>query len=158
MDDLLRLTSAWWELVLRGALVYLAILAFMRLSARREVGKFTPFDLAVLLIISEAVSPGLTGEEKSVTGGVIVVLTLLALNWIVSELNFRFRRVERVLEGEPVVVIREGRVLYRQLHRCRITNKDLLSALRQHECTTPSEVALAVVEPNGSISVRKRMG
>jgi uncharacterized membrane protein YcaP (DUF421 family) len=63
-----------------------------------------------------------------------------------------------VLEGEPVVVIRECRVLYRQLHRCRITHKDLLSARSQHECMTPSEVALAVVEPNGSISVRKRQG
>lgn len=153
---LFALHTPWWELVLRGVLVYLAILLFMRLSARREVGEFTPFDLAVLLILSEAVSPALTGEEQSVTGGLVVVAVLLAMNWGMGEISLRFRRAERLLEGEPIMIIRNGKVMYRQLRRNRITRRDLLSALRQQGCLRPSEVELAVLEPNGSISVKKR--
>lgn len=158
MRDLFALQVPWWELVLRGFLVYAGIFLFMRFSSRREVGEFTPFDLAVLLILSEAVSPALTGEEQSWTGAMIVVATLLGLNWGISELNLRFRRVERWLQGEPVMVIRDGQVLYRRLRDCRITHGDLLTALRKQGCTRPSEVALAVVEPDGSISVTPRDG
>lgn len=158
MRDLFALQMPWWELVLRGFLVYAGIFLFMRLSARREVGEFTPFDLAVLLILSEAVSPALTGEERSWTGAMIVVATLLGLNWALSTVSFRYRRLGRWLEGEPVMVVRNGRVLYRRLRECRITHQELLAALRKEGCRRLSEVALAVVETDGRISVTPRSG
>lgn len=156
MDAIFRLQGEWWEPVLRAVLVYVTVLLFMRFSSRREVGQFTPFDLAVLLILSEAVSPALTGEDSSVTGWLLVVAALLGMNALVSELNYRFRRLERMLEGEPLILVRQGKVFYRALRRSRVSRKDLLSALRTQGCLRPSEVELAVLEPNGEISVKKK--
>jgi uncharacterized membrane protein YcaP (DUF421 family) len=155
MGDIFVLQHPWWELVLRGALVYLGVLAMLRFSGKREVGQFTPFDLALLLIISEAVSPALTAEDESWTGGMLVVATMLAVNWCISLLTLKSRRFDRFLEGEPELIIRDGRVDYGALRRLRMSKKDLLGALRQHGCEKPSEVKFAVLEPSGEITLKK---
>lgn len=155
METLFHLTHPWWELVARGVLVYLGVLLMLRLSGKREVGQFTPFDLALLLIISEAVSPALSAQEESWTGGMLIVATMLGLNWLISLLSLRFRRFDRLLEGEPEFIIRDGRVDYRALRRLRMSKKELLSALRKQGVAQPSEVRFAVLEPSGEVTVKK---
>lgn len=155
MEELFELQNSAWELVARGALIYIGVLLMLRLSGKREVGQFTPFDLALLLIISEAVSPALSANEESWTGAMLLVATMLVVNWLISLLTLKFRRFDRLLEGEPELIIRNGRVDYRALRQLRLTKKDLLAALRQHGCEKPSEVKFAVLEPSGDITVKK---
>ncbi|MES2918717.1 MAG: YetF domain-containing protein [Pseudomonadota bacterium] len=156
MEDVFALHNPWWQLVLRGVIVYLGILLFVRLSGKREVGQFTPFDLAVLLIISEAVSPALSGEEKSVTGGLIVLVTLFLLNSGLGWLTQRSLRLARTLEGQPELLLRCGKVDYDAMHRLNISHNDLLAALHREGLLSPVEAEFAILETDGEITVKKR--
>lgn len=156
MDDLFALHNPWWQLVLRGVIVYIGILLFVRVSGKREVGQFTAFDMAVLLIVSEAVSPALSGEEKSTTGGLIVLATLLALNSGLSWLAQRSVRVDRALQGQPEFLVRCGRVDYQTMARLGVSHNDLLSALHKEGVLSPHEVEFAILETSGEITVKPR--
>ena len=158
MEDLFALQHPWWQLVLRGLIIYAGILLFVRLSGKREVGQFTAFDLAVLLIISEAVSPALTGEEKTVTGGLVVLATLLAINSGISWLSQRSVRFDRALQGEPEFLVRGGTVDYDAMKRLGVSHSDLLSALHKEGLMTPHEAEFAILETSGEITVKKRRG
>ena len=98
----------WWEFIARGAVIYLALLVLVRLSGKRTVGQFTPFDLVVVLLLSEAVSNGLSGGDDSVSGGLIVAATLVGLNFGLALLTSRSRRAEELLEGREVLLGRNG--------------------------------------------------
>ena len=111
MSDLLALSMPWYEIVLRGALVYIVLLSLLRLSGKRTVGQFTPFDLLLLVLLGDAVQGAMIGEENSVTGAVILVATLLSLNWLAGFLSSRSRRLDQLLEGSPVLLVRNGTVL-----------------------------------------------
>jgi uncharacterized membrane protein YcaP (DUF421 family) len=156
MEALFGLEHPWWQLVVRGLVVYLAILLFVRLSGKREVGQFTAFDLAVLLIISEAVSPALTGEDKSVTAGPVVLATLLAVNSGLGWLTQRSVRIAQALEGEPEFLVRRGRVDYDAMRRLNVSHNDLLSALHREGLTRPEQAEFAILETSGEITVGKR--
>jgi uncharacterized membrane protein YcaP (DUF421 family) len=149
-------TVPLWEPVLRGALIYAALLILLRLTGKRQVGQFTPFDLVLLLLVSEAVSNALSGGDDSVTGGLIVVATMLLLNLAVGWMTTRSPVVERRLEGRPQFLIKNGRVDYAVLRRESLSKNDLLAAIRQEGCFRPREVEYAVLETSGRISVRKR--
>ncbi|HLL12144.1 MAG TPA: hypothetical protein VK570_13870, partial [Rubrivivax sp.] len=93
-----ELSVPWWELAARAALIYVALLVFVRVSGKRTVGQFTPFDLLVVMLMSEAVSNALHGGEESVVGGLIVAATLVALNMLASFATSRSEKMEHVLE------------------------------------------------------------
>src|SRR5688572_3099648 len=114
MEQVFELTLPWYEIVMRGAVLYLALLLLLRLSGKRTVGQFTPFDLLVLVMLGDAVQGGMIADDKSVTGAVILVTTLLTLNWLAGFLSARSRGVDQLLEGSPVLLIREG-TLYEQM-------------------------------------------
>ncbi|MFZ5561163.1 MAG: DUF421 domain-containing protein [Pseudomonadota bacterium] len=156
MEDLFALHNPWWQLVLRGLIIYLGVLLFVRLSGKREVGQFTAFDLAVLLIISEAVSPALSAEEKSLTGGLLILATLLALNRGLSWLSQRSLRLARALEGQPEFLLRCGKVDYDAMRRLEVSHNDLLAALHREGLRTPAEAEFAILETSGEITVGKR--
>ena len=90
----------WWEFALRGAITYAALLVLVRISGKRTVGQFTPFDLIVVLLLSEGVSAGLTGGDDSVGGGLVVVTTLIGLNLLVAFATSRSRRLEILFDGQ----------------------------------------------------------
>lgn len=142
------------ELVLRGTLVYLGLLWMLRLSGKRTVGQFTPFDLLVIMLVSEAASNALNGGDQSVAGGLLVCATLIALNAVVGMLTARYRWIERVVEGEPVLLARDGKVFPTTLRRHRISEADMQKALREADCRL-DEVRCAFLEANGSISIQK---
>jgi uncharacterized membrane protein YcaP (DUF421 family) len=150
------LTTPWWELVARGALIYLAVFLLLRLTGKRQVGQFTPFDLVLLLLISEACSNALSGGDGSLLGALILVGTMLVLNLAIGWVTERSSWVERFLEGRPRFLIKNGKVNYDVLRRESLSKNELLSALRQEGCFTPDEVEYAVLETSGRISVRRR--
>jgi len=148
----------WWELLLRGSLVYLALFLIFRLSGKRQVGQLTPFDLVLLLIISNAVQNAMVGPDTSLLGGLIVALVLIVWNRLLGYLSTRSRRMERLIEGRPEVVVHRGRVYEDVLHRNDISLDELRAALRRNGAFDLSEVEYALLETNGALSVKKRDG
>lgn len=145
----------WWEFVARGAVIYLSLLVLVRLSGKRTVGQFTPFDLVVMLLLSEAVSNGLSGGDESITGGLIVAATLIGLNFGLAWVTSRSRRAEELVEGREVLLGRDG-VLYEDVMRGqRVSVADLHKVLRENDCML-TEMRFAFLEADGSISVIKR--
>src|ERR1700722_12323660 len=94
----------WWEFIVRGVVVYLFLLVLLRLTGKRQVGQLAPFDLVLLLVLSNAVQNSMNGGDNSITGGMILASTLVALNWCVGWLVYRSKRLEALIEGRPVIV------------------------------------------------------
>ena len=145
--------SALLGIAVRAAIVYALLLVGIRLAGKREIGQLTPFDLVVLLLISNAVQNAMTGPDTSVTGGAVAAATLLLLNAGVAILRQRSWRVQRFVEGIPLPLISHGEILVANLAREHLTRDELLAALREHEVADPQQVALAMLEVDGSISV-----
>lgn len=150
-----ELSTPIWELVARGAIMFAVVLGLMRLVGKRQLGQVTPFDLTVLMLISEAASDALRGGDESITAAAIVIATMLTLNLGIGFLSTRFKLFDRVVEGQPEILISKGKVDYEKLFDLQVTRNELLSALRDQGCISPKEVELAVLETNGKISVRK---
>jgi uncharacterized membrane protein YcaP (DUF421 family) len=153
---MLNLTVAPWELVLRAVIVYFAVMLLIRMSGKRTIGEFTPFDMVVLLLVAESTQGALIGNDGSIAGGLIVCATLIGLNFLIGFLSARFRFVDRLVEGEPVVLIRHGQVFSRALRRHNLPQSDLDEALRRNGIATAAEVDLAMLENDGKISVVRR--
>jgi uncharacterized membrane protein YcaP (DUF421 family) len=153
VSDLLRLGLPWWDLAFRAALVYLVLLLGFRLTGKREVGQFTLFDLVFVLLVSNAVQPAITGPDVSLAGGLVIVAALLAVNALVAQLRLRSPLVRRLMEGHPTVIAREGRWLPEALRREGLSEEDCLMAMREHGVQDVHEVALAILETDGTISI-----
>jgi uncharacterized membrane protein YcaP (DUF421 family) len=145
--------DAWPEKLARSVVVYCFLLAAFRLTGKRQVGQLSPFDLVVLLIISNVLQNAAIGDETTLTGGLIGAVTILVLNWAVTEVTYRSKRARRILETEPTMLIHNGRVLHANLERERITMDELHAALRRNGLVEPSQVRYAVLEENGNVSV-----
>lgn len=140
----------------RTLAVYLVTLAGIRLSGKREVGQMTPFDLVVLLLLANAVQNAMTGSDTSLQGGLVAAATLLIVNSIAAQLSRRSRRVRVLIEGTPRLLVRSGRVLQQNMVAERLSVEELHQALREHGVATIADVALAVLEIDGTISVLKQ--
>ena len=144
------------ELLLRATVVYFALLVLVRISGKRTVGQFTPFDLVVVMLISEATQTALVDGERSVTGALIVVATLIALNWLLGFASARSRRIDRLVEGSPVLVARDGRIFEQALARQNVSLGDFREAMRSHGVPRDEEIRFAFLETNGEITVVSR--
>lgn len=149
-----ELHAAWWELPVRAAVIYGALLVMVRLSGRRTVGQFTPFDLLVVMLLSESVSSGLNGGEESVTGGLLAAATLVALNVAVAFATSRSARLQTLMEGRPVLVGRDGKLFGEILRKHRIPMGDVEQALREADCEL-ADMRYACLEADGKISILK---
>jgi uncharacterized membrane protein YcaP (DUF421 family) len=148
----------WHVLVgiaLRTAVVYTVVLAGMRLSGKREVGQMTPFDLTLLLLLSNAVQNAMTGPDTSVPGGVVAAVTLLVMNYLVAELSGWNRSFRKLVQGQPSLLVHDGKVIALHMAREHVTMDELQCALREHGIVSLHEVALAVLEVDGTISCLK---
>ena len=155
-------TSMWnlaipvWELVLRSGVVYAFLLVLLRLTGKRQIGQLAPFDLVLLLVLSNAVQNSMNGGDNSLVGGLVSAVTLVALNYGISYATFRTKRLEGLIEGRPQVIIHDGRVFEDVMRRAKLTHHELTAALRQAGCSCAEEVRAAILENNGSISVVMR--
>lgn len=156
MAELWIPTIHWWELILRSVLVYLFLVIVLRISGKRQVGQLAPFDLVLLLVLSNAVQNSMNGGDNSLTGGLISAATLIALNYTVGIATFRSKKMEALIEGRPQVLVHNGKLYEDVLAKSQLTRHELNSALRQAGCTCIEEVHTAILENNGSISVSVR--
>jgi len=143
------------EVALRTTVVYIVVLAGVRLSGKREVGQMTPFDLTLLLLISNAVQNAMTGPDTSLLGGVVAAATLLVLNYVIAEVSGGNRRFRKFVQGQPSLLVHDGEVISSHMAKEHVSMDELHRALREHGISTVKDVALAVLEVDGSISCLK---
>ena len=140
------------DLVLRAAFVFGFILLLTRVIGKRELGSLQPFDLVLLIILGDALQQGLTQDDYSLTGAVLVVGTIAVLQVGVSWLTFRFPRVRPIIDGEPVIIVEDGKPIQRNLDRERLTVEEVAEAARREQIAHLSEVQWAILETSGTIS------
>jgi len=143
------------QIALRTGVIYLLVLIGVRLSGKREVGQMTPFDLTLLLLLSNSVQNAMTGPDTSLMGGGIAAGTLLVLNYLVAEVSGTNRRFRRLIQGQPTLLIHDGKTIESHMAREHVSVDELQRALREHGIGTIDQTALAVLEVDGSISCLK---
>jgi uncharacterized membrane protein YcaP (DUF421 family) len=143
----------WWELVVRGVVVYAFLLALLRVTGKRQVGQLAPFDLVLLLVLSNAVQNSMNAGDNSLVGGLISATTLVSLNFLVGLASYRSKKLESIIEGRPEVLIHNGKLFEEVMAKAKLTRHELNAALRQAGCTCIEDVHSAILENNGSISV-----
>ena len=143
------------QIVLRTCVIYLVVLIGVRLSGKREVGQMTPFDLTLLLLLSNSVQNAMTGPDTSLIGGVVAASTLLLLNYVIGTLSGSNRGFRRMVQGEPSLLVHDGKAIESHMAREHVSMDELERALREHGISNVHDVALAVLEVDGSISCMK---
>jgi uncharacterized membrane protein YcaP (DUF421 family) len=143
------------EVVIRTGVIYLFVLVGVRLSGKREVGQMTPFDLTLLLLLSNAVQNAMVGPDNSLVGGIVAAATLLTLNYFVAEFSGANRRFRKFVQGSPTLLVHNGEVISAHMAREHVTVDELQRSLREHGISCIPDVALAVLEVDGSISILK---
>lgn len=149
-----EMSLPWWEIVLRGVLVYVFMLVLIRLTGKRQIGQMSPYDLILLLILSNAAQSSMIGEDSSLPGGMISALTLVAVNYAVGLLTYKSRSAERLIEGRAQIVIHDGKVFDDVMRGANITQEELMSTLREAGFFDLREVRLAVLENNGKVTAQ----
>jgi uncharacterized membrane protein YcaP (DUF421 family) len=140
------------DIVIRAAIAFAFIFFLTRVAGRRELSSMEPFDLIMLIVLGDLVQQGVTQSDYSVTGLVLAAGTIALMQILVSYLNFRFKRARMVLDGEPIVLVEDGRVLLRNVHRERITRGELEEQARLNQIESLEKVRWAVLETSGQIS------
>ena len=147
------------DIVLRAAAVFVLLVIVTRTIGRRELGQMEPFDLILLVVMGDLIQQGVTQSDYSLTGAALAVCTLAVLTVALSYLSFRVRRLRPILDGEPIVLIHDGRPIEANLRRERITIEELHAQARLEQLPSLDEVAFAVLETGGRISfVPQRRG
>jgi uncharacterized membrane protein YcaP (DUF421 family) len=141
------------EIVVRTSIIYLLVLVSLRISGKRQLGQFTLFDIALVLLAANALQPAMTGPDQSITGGAIIVVTIFSLNRIVAEARLRIQMIRRLLEFEPTIIGRNGKWLKDQMEEQGLDLDDVQAALREHGLIRVAQMKLAVLEEDGSISI-----
>jgi len=141
------------DLTLRAIALFAFVYLITRVIGRRELSSLEPFDLILLIVIGDAIQQGLTQDDYSVTGSLIVIGTFAILQILVSYLSFRFPRLRPALDGEPIVVVQDGKAIDKNMRRERITLEEVLVAARQQQVASLDQIAWAVLETSGKISV-----
>lgn len=146
------------DLVIRAAVVFFFILVVTRVVGRRELGELEPFDLIMLVVLGDLVQQGITQNDQSVTGTLIVISTIALLSVVVSWASFRSRGVRVLTQGSPIVLVEDGRLIERNARRERITLEDILEEARRAQLPSLGEVEWAILEGDGHISFIPRRG
>lgn len=145
-----------WEFVLRATAVYVALLVMVRVTGKRSVGQFTPFDMILLILLGTAVQNSLIGDDISLSGGLILAATLISLNYVVGWITARSPRLHGWIEGEPVLLARDGRVFADRLRRECLSRADFDEAMRRAGLLHDAQIACAWLETDGSITLLPR--
>ena len=146
------------EHILRAAVVYFFLFLLLRFVGKKHVGELAPFDLLVLLILSETVQNAMVGDDKSLIGGLVSAATLIALAQAMSFLSWRSKRLERLIEGTPRVLVRHGHRYRDVMAREQVSMSELMEAMRREGCSNIADIRVALLENNGTISIIKRAG
>ena len=148
-----NMSLVWWEFVLRGVIIYTFLIVLLRLTGKRQVGQMAPFDLVLLLVLSNTVQNAMNGGDNSVYGGMISAVTLVTMNWLLGMATYKSKTLEKLIEGRPEVLIHNGKLVDGALEHEKLTHHELMTALRKAGCAEIEEVHAAIMETDGSISV-----
>jgi uncharacterized membrane protein YcaP (DUF421 family) len=143
-------------IAVRSIAMYLGLLIALRAFGKREVGQFTLFDLVLVLLVANAIQPAMTGPDTSLGGGFVILVALFGVNVVIAWLRGRSPLIENLTEAQPTIIARNGRWLHKPLRREGISRDELAMVLREHSLDTVRKVALAVLEPDGTISILKQ--
>jgi uncharacterized membrane protein YcaP (DUF421 family) len=155
-QDAFMPTHSVLEMFVRGSIMYLVIFALLRFVLKRQTGGLSTPDILLVVLLADAAQNGMADEYRSVTEGIIVVCTIIFWNFTIDWLQFHFPAIERILRPAPLLLIKNGRVLRRNLRQELVTMDELMSHLRQEGATNPQEVKRAYMEPDGTITVEKQ--
>jgi uncharacterized membrane protein YcaP (DUF421 family) len=144
------------DIALRALFLYAFVVFVMRVLGRRELSSLTAVDLVLLIVLGDAIQQGLTQDDYSVTGAVIAVSTIAAIQVFSSYLTFRSKRARKVIEGQPIVVIQDGKLLEANVKRERLTEDEVAEEMRMQQIGSFDEVQWAILETNGQISFVKK--
>jgi uncharacterized membrane protein YcaP (DUF421 family) len=153
MDSLLVAKDQILPLALRAVVVYAFLLVALRVAGRRELAQMTSFDLILLLVVSNAVQNSINAGDNSLTGGMVSAAVLIGVNWVVGYAAWRWRRVERIVQGKPLRVITDGKIHVGALRRELLTVAELRSALRKQGISRLGECKAVTLEADGTLSV-----
>jgi uncharacterized membrane protein YcaP (DUF421 family) len=140
------------DLVIRAVVIFFFIFLVTRVAGRRELSSLQPFDLILLVVLGDLVQQGITQSDESVTGTLTVISTIAMLSVAVSWISFRFARARPITEGEPIVLVQDGRPIERNLRRERITVSDIEEEARSSQVTSLADLEWAILEDDGRIS------
>jgi uncharacterized membrane protein YcaP (DUF421 family) len=151
---MLRVTVPVAEKMLRPVIVYVFLVLLLRVFGKRELAQLNPFDLVVLLSLSNTVQNAIIGNDTSVTGGLIGAFTLCAINYLVVRFLFKHRRIDQFIEGTPTVLIEQGRILRPALARELLTEADLMTVAHRQGFTSVEDIETCVLEPGGTFFIK----
>lgn len=153
VGHVIGLHAPFFEIFYRTAIVYVAIVVGMRLTGARQLGQMTPFDLVLILLIANAVQNAMVGSDVSVFGGIVAAATLLTLNRAVAFVTDRLPLFRRAFEGEPILLLNNGELIESRIQRAGLSDDLVLQSIREHGFATASDVKMAVLEIDGTISI-----
>lgn len=151
-----NLAVPWWEFIVRGFIVYGFLIVLLRLTGKRQVGQLAPFDLVLLLVLSNAVQNSMNAGDNSLIGGLISATTLVLANYLVGLATYRSKKLEAIIEGRPQVLIHNGILFEEVMARAHLTRHELHASLRQAGCACVEDVHSAILENSGNISVIRK--
>jgi uncharacterized membrane protein YcaP (DUF421 family) len=152
----LDLSVPIWEIVLRTVIVYLAILILLRLAGKRELGQMSVIDFVVILLIANAVQNSMNGGDVSLVGGLAAATTLVAMNMLLDRVGRRLPVVARFFREEPTLLMQDGTLIVKNLDREHVDREEIEMAAREHGVPDLAGVDMAILEPDGSISIIPR--
>jgi len=141
------------EIAIRSAVIYLVVLIGLRLLGKRHVAQLSIIDFVLVLLISNAVQNAMVGSDSSIQGGIVAAVTLIVLNYIITYISYKFKKVDVLLEGNPTLLIHNGIALLGNLKQEKITEEELEQVIREHGIEKISEVKMAILELDGTVSV-----
>lgn len=146
----------WWHFIVRACVIYAFLIVILRITGKRQIGQLAPFDLVLLLVLSNSVQNSMNGGDNSVSGGLISATTLILANAFIGFLTYKSKRFEHFIEGQPRVLIHNGRLYPEALQHERMTHHELMCALRSEGCASIEEVRSAILETDGKLTVIPR--
>ena len=152
-SDVFGIHAPFAQIAYRSAVVYVVIVILMRLTGRRQLGQMTPFDLVLILLIANAVQNAMVGSDVTIFGGLVAATALLATDQVFSRLVDRVPRLRRLFEGDPVLLVNDGKLIHSHLRAAGLTEDLVLQACREHGFDDISQVKLAILEIDGTISI-----
>lgn len=150
---MLNLGVSWWELIVRAIATYMFMIVLLRLTGKRQVGQLAPFDLVLLLVLSNAVQNSINGGDNSLLGGFVSAISLVAANYTVGRITYKSKFLARMIEGRPQILIHNGHLYSDVMKKEKVTQHELDAALRAAGIACIEDVHFAVLENNGQISV-----
>lgn len=156
MSSLWHTSFPFWLFIIRGAIVYIAIVVLLRLGGKRQIGQMGAGEFVAILLISNAVQNSMNGGDNSITGGLILASVIIALSLLVAYAAFKSKGAEELIEGAPTLLVHNGKIIKKNLDKEMLSDRELRALLRRQGISDISEIHVAILESDGFISVVKQ--